>query len=264
MRENHGMRPALDWRVFRRAAGSLLRRAGDVLLPPLCLGCRTRVTEHGRLCGPCFAAIDFITPPMCDRLGIPLPYDTGDRQLSAAAMAHPPVYDRARAVAQYSGVMRDLIHDLKYGDRHEGLPLYGCWLAAAGSELIGECDLIVPVPLAHMRLWSRRYNQAALLAQAVAEASGKPTDLMTLTRTRATESQVGLSHDQRRRNVAGAFRVPPAAASHVRGNRILLIDDVVTTGATVEASARALRRAGAIRVDVLSLARVVGPIDALA
>lgn len=260
----HSVDGVSAWQAARHALARILGSAADLLLPPLCLACRKRVGQHGRLCGPCFAAVDFITPPVCDRLGIPLPFDIGETQLSAAAIARPPVYDRARAVAHYSGVMRDLVHGLKYGDRHEGLPLFGRWMSEAGADIVRDCDLIVPVPLARLRLWSRRYNQAALLANALAEVSGKPCDPFVLERVRATQSQVGLSFDQRQRNVAGAFRVATEGTSRVRGTRILLVDDVVTTGATVEASARALRRAGASRVDVLSLARVVGPIDPLA
>jgi ComF family protein len=243
-------------------AGSVLRGMltsfADLLLPPVCIVCRTRVGGHGLLCGDCWARIDFIAPPICVRLGVPLPYDTGEPCLSAAAIADPPVYDRARAVARYSSIMRDLIQSFKYGDRHEGLPLFGRWLAAAGGELLADTDLIVPVPLYRSRLWSRRFNQSALLARAVGRLTGVPVDCFLLGRVKRTPSQVGLTAEQRRRNVAGAFRVT-GARGQLKGKRIVVVDDVITTGATADACARTLKRAGAARVDVLALARAVEP-----
>jgi ComF family protein len=240
--------------------GAVFAPLADLLLPPVCIVCRTRIGGHGLICGGCFAEIEFIAPPLCDRLGVPLPYDTGEgKQLSAAAIAKPPVYDRARAVARYSSTMRELIQSFKYRDRHEGLPLFGRWLMKAGAELLAEADLVVPVPLYSWRLWSRRFNQSAMLAHEVGRLADVPVDCHALRRVRKTTSQVGLSPDQRRRNVAGAFKVPNSRASAVAGKSIVLIDDVITTGATADACARALRRAGAAKVDVLALARAVEP-----
>ncbi|MGV1014298.1 MAG: ComF family protein [Methyloceanibacter sp.] len=238
---------------------AMLGALANLFLPPVCIVCRTRIGSHGLLCGACFAKIDFIAPPICDRLGVPLPYDAGSPSLSAAAIAEPPVYDRARAVARYSVTMRELIQGFKYRDRHEGVPLFGRWLARAGAELLADADLIVPVPLYRSRLWWRRFNQSAMLARSVAQLTGVPADCFVLRRVRRTASQVGLTHDQRRRNVAGAFKVDPATRERVRGKTIVVIDDVITTGATAEACARALKRAKAARVDVLALARAVEP-----
>jgi ComF family protein len=240
------------------AVRGLLASLADLLLPPVCIVCRTRIGGHGLLCGDCWARIDFIAPPICARLGVPLPYDTGEPCLSAAAIAEPPVYDRARAVARYSSTMQDLIQSFKYGDRHEGLPLFGRWLATAGAELLADADLIVPVPLYRSRLWARRFNQSALLARAVGRLTGVPVDCFLLGRVKRTPSQVGLTAAQRRRNVAGAFRVSGARA-HLRGKRIVVVDDVITTGATADACARTLKRAGAARIDILALARAVEP-----
>jgi ComF family protein len=239
-----------------RAFGAMLGSLADLLLPPVCISCRRRVEGHGLLCGACWNEIDFISPPLCARLGVPLPFDTGERNLSAAAIANPPVYDRARAVARYDGTMRALIQSFKYGDRHEGVPLFGRWLAGAGAELLADADVIVPVPLYRARLWSRRFNQSALLAHAVGKRAGIDVDCFMLARVRRTESQVGLSAAARKKNVSGAFRVI-GDRDRLRGRRVVLIDDVVTTGATVEACARMLKRAGAARVDVLALARAV-------
>lgn len=239
--------------AWRGALGAV----ADLLLPPVCISCRRRILAHGLLCGDCFAKIDFIAPPLCARLGVPLPYDVGTPSLSAAAIAAPPVYDRARAVARYSQTMRDLVQSFKYRDRQEGLVLFSRWMARAGAELLADADLLVPVPLYRSRLWWRRFNQSALLAQGVARLSGVPADCFVLMRTRRTASQVGLSAEQRKRNVAGAFKVERKDA--VKGKRIVVVDDVITTGATAEACARVLKRAGAARIDVLALARAVEP-----
>jgi ComF family protein len=243
----------------RQPLRPLLGRIADLLLPPVCISCRKRIGGHGLLCGACFAKIDFIAPPICARLGIPLPYDAGEGSLSALAIASPPVYDRARAAARYSDTMRELVQSFKYRDRHEGLPLFARWLAKAGAELLADADLIVPVPLYFTRLWSRRFNQSAMLALELGRLSGVPVDCFVLNRVRRTTSQVGLSADQRRRNVAGAFKVDKARAAAVKGKRIVVVDDVITTGATAEACARALKRAKAVRVDVLALARADEP-----
>ena len=237
----------------------VLGRLADLLLPPVCIACRARIGSHGLLCGACFASIDFIAPPICARLGVPLPYDAGEGALSAAAIATPPVYDRARAAARYSQTMRELIQSFKYRDRQEGLPLFGRWLSRAGAELFADADLIVPVPLYPARLWWRRFNQSAMLAHAVGRLTGIGVDCFVLKRVKRTASQVGLSADQRRRNVAGAFKVDRERAARVKGKKVVVIDDVITTGATAEACARALKRARAARVDVLALARAVEP-----
>ena len=246
----------------RGAAGfmrPMLGRLADLLLPPVCISCRTRIGSHGLLCGACFAKIDFIAPPICARLGVPLPYDAGEPSLSAVAMASPPVYGRARAAARYSDTMRELIQSFKYRDRHEGLPLFARWLRKAGTELLAGADLIVPVPLYPARLWWRRFNQSAMLAQAVGRLTGIAVDCFALKRVRRTANQVGLTADQRRRNVRGAFKVDRARRGRITGRNVVVIDDVITTGATAEACARALKRAGAARVDVLALARAVEP-----
>jgi ComF family protein len=208
------------------------------------------------LCAPCWREVHFIRPPLCDVLGMPLPFDTGERMVSAAAVARPPAYDRARAVAHYSGAMRTLIHQFKYADRHDARALFGRWLAEAGRDLIVGIDVVVPVPLSRLRLLSRRFNQAGILAQELSRRTGLAVDAHLLQRSRFTKTQVGLTHDQRRRNLAGAFRVRRNRQAALEGRNVLLVDDVITTGATVEACARALKRAGAARVDVLALALV--------
>lgn len=242
----------------------LLAACADVIVPPCCLVCRTPLAAHQVLCAACWREVQFIRPPLCDVLGTPLPFDTGGRMVSAAAAARPPAYDRARAVAHFSGSMRTLIHQLKYADRHDARALCGRWLAAAAGDLIAGIDVVVPVPLSRLRLLSRRYNQAAILAQELARATGLSVDVGLLRRARFTRPQVGLTRDQRRRNLAGAFQVAPRRRPWLAGRSVLLIDDVITTGATAEACARALKRAGAARVDVLALAMVTNETAAAA
>jgi ComF family protein len=238
------------------ALAKMGRRAIDLVLPPLCLGCRTRIMEHDALCPTCWRQIDFIRSPLCDRLGVPMPFDIGGPMLSAAATADPPEFDRARVVARYDGLMRILIHDFKFNDSHNARRLFGRWLTEAGAELISSADLLVPVPLARWRLLGRRFNQAQILAAETARLARKPVNAFALVRTRSTAHQVGLSRQQRQRNVAAVFRVPAHELPNVSGKAILLVDDVITSGATASAAAAALKRVGARRVDVLALALV--------
>jgi ComF family protein len=238
--------------ALRRTAGAI----ADLIMPPLCLSCHAPLTSHDALCPRCWAQIDFIRPPLCDRLGLPMPFDTGGTMVSAAAAADPPDFDRARAVARFDGVMRELTHDLKFRDRHDARRLFGRWLAEAGAELLAGADVIVPIPLTRWRLFGRRFNQAAILAHEVSRLTGIDSDPLALQRTRRTKAQVGLTREQRRQNVAGAFAVAGARKARIAGARVVLIDDVITTGATARACARTLKRAGATGVDVLALAMV--------
>jgi len=244
----------------RGQAGDALRRMvgtiTDLVVPPLCLSCHAPLASHDALCPDCWGRIDFIQPPLCDRLGLPMPFDTGGVMISAAAAADPPDYDRARAVARFDGIMRDLIHDLKFHDRHDARRLFGRWLTQAGAELLAEADMIVPVPLTRVRLVGRRFNQSAILAMEVSRLTGIESEPLALLRTRKTLPQVGLTRQQRRQNVAGAFAVATARKARIKGTKVVLIDDVITSGATAGACARALKRAGAAGVDVLALALV--------
>jgi len=245
------------------AAGlaAMVSAVRDFALPPLCLSCRAPVASDGGLCAACWRSVRLIEKPHCDVLGTPFAYDIGPGALSAEAIANPPPFDRARAAAVYSGAARDLVHRLKYSDRTDLAPWLGGWMVRAGRDLLSDADVIVPVPLARGRLWMRRFNQAALLAHAVGRLVDIPVQPDLLERSRATESQVGLSADQRHRNVLGAFRVPHKLSASLRDKAIVLVDDVLTTGSTVGACARALRRAGVKRVDVLVFARVVPGLD---
>jgi len=247
--------------VPRRAGARCFARLGrffvDAILPPTCLACRVPVGEGGGLCPRCWAGAGFIERPFCERLGTPFPSDYGGALMSPAALADPPAYGRARAVARYGDVVRDLVHLLKYGDRLDLVQTLGRWMARAGGELLVDADLLVPVPLHWTRLWQRRFNQSSALARAISKLSGVPAVDHVLARARATPPQFGLPRKDRAKNVQSAFEVPKAARGEIKGRKLVLVDDVLTTGATVDACTKALLRAGAARVDVLVLARVV-------
>ena len=239
-------------RVWTRAG----RAALDTLYPPICLACRAATSEAGALCSSCWRAMRFIERPFCDRLGTPFEHDLGEGLLSPQAVTDPPVFQRARAVARFEdGPARRLVHRLKYSDRGELAAPMGAWMARAGADVLAEADAITPVPLHARRLWTRRFNQAAALGREIARRAGKPFEPALLQRVKATRSQVGLSREQRVQNMQGAFRAAPGAS--VQGRRIALVDDVLTSGATANAAARALLRAGAAQVDLIVFARVV-------
>ena len=241
--------------ILRRMWGAAL----DVALPRLCPACREETAAEG-LCASCWSKLSFIRRPYCDRLGIPFVYDPGPGILSMEAIAAPPVFHRARAAVHYDEVASTLVHALKYGDRLDLAPIMGRWMTHAGEEILAEADALVPVPLHWRRLWSRRFNQSAALAGVIGKASDRSVLLDVLQRSKPTAQQVGLTRDQRAGNVQGAFRVPENRRGAIAGRRLVLVDDVLTSGATAEACARALLRAGAMQVDVLVFARVVAPL----
>jgi ComF family protein len=238
--------------TWRHAA----RLALDIALPTLCVACREPVDGEG-VCAQCWAKLSFIERPCCPRLGIPFVYDPGPDMLSMEAIASPPAYNRARAAVRYDEVARTLVHALKYQDRTDLAPAMGRWMARAGRELLDGADMLIPVPLHWRRAWHRRYNQSGALARAIERQSGIRLRGDILLRVRATEQQVGLSRPERASNVQGAFKVSADRQSEIAGRRVVLIDDVLTSGATTDACARALLRAKAAQVDVLVFARVV-------
>jgi ComF family protein len=239
------------------ALKSAWRTGLSLVYPPACVACGAATDRAQALCAECWSGITFIERPYCERLGTPFAVDIGGPLFSPAAIADPPVFQRARAVAAYDGAARLLVHRMKYNDRLDLAETLGCMMTRAGAELLAEADIIVPVPLHRWRLWRRRFNQAMVLARIVSRESGVPCDYTLLRRVKRTRSQVGLTRTQRRDNLQGAFRVSDEARILLKDLRVVLIDDVLTTGSTANAAARALLRGGAKTVDVLSFARVV-------
>ncbi len=239
---------------------SFTRYCSDLVLPPVCIACKTSTHQHETLCPTCWYQTNFIVPPICDRLGIPLPYSLGGTTVSAAALAYPPVFNRARSVAHFEGPVKSMIHALKYADQHEGVKLFSRWMSQAGKDILNKDSLIIPVPLSRTRLWSRRFNQSALLAQAIGAYCNIPVNCLSIKRVKHTRAQVGLTRKQREKNVSAAFKVPKTGLSAIQDKNIVLVDDVLTTGATINACTKALLKAKANKVDVLTLARVVDPV----
>jgi ComF family protein len=228
----------------------------DAVYPPLCISCRASTGEAHGLCAACWSKIVFLEGPECARCGLPFEFDPGGETLCAPCHAEPPAFDRARSVMHYDDSSKALILALKRADRLDLVPPLSRWLERGGRELLAEADVIVPVPLHRWRLWRRRFNQSALLAQKLAKAAAKPFDPLALIRIRATPSQGAMpSAKARRKNVRGAFKV--ANPSVIAAKSVLLVDDVYTTGATLDACARALKRSGAAKVMAVTLARVV-------
>lgn len=233
----------------------------DGLLPPRCPACGALVHGPQRLCADCFGRLTFIGDPACHRCGLPFETEgeAGHQRLCASCLTHPPAFARARAALTYDEPARRLLLPFKHADRTELARLLAMLMHRAGLSLLAEADLLVPVPLHRRRLVQRRYNQAALLTGRLAALSGRPWAADVLRRRRATQPLGPLTAVERRRAVAGAFTVNVAALPRLRGQRLLLIDDVLTSGATASACAEALIAAGALRVDVLVVARVPDP-----
>ena len=224
-----------------------------MLFPPQTLDGGPRPLAGG-FSADAWSRIRFLDGPVCDGCGAPFDFDPGAR--CAACLAKPRAFDAARAACLYDETSRNPILQLKHADRLDLAPLFARWLSRTARELIEEADAIAPVPLHPLRLLRRRYNQAAEIARPLAAMTGTPYLPDALVRRRATATQGGKSGSGRKRNVAGAFEVPEARRTQVEGLRILLIDDVLTTGATAEGCALALKAAGAARVDLAVVARV--------
>ncbi len=239
-----------------------LRRLGagalNLIWPAHSLLSRELVGRPGRIEPDLWAGLTFLTEPCCQSCGFPFEADQGPDAHCLACAAEKPDFDRARAALVYDETSRKMVLDMKHGARRDGLPAFAAWMALA-APFVRDADLLIPVPLHGTRLLRRGYNQSAWLAQALSRRTGTPWTPEALLRSRATPSQHGLTAAGRLRNVHGAFRVNPKRKRLIDGKHIVLIDDVYTTGATVAACARALRRAGARQIDVACLMRVVRP-----
>lgn len=233
------------------------RLAGRILFPPVCPGCNRQVARTGTICPACWSQLQFLTKPCCPVTGLPFRLDRGDGFLSGEALSDPPPFDHARAVVEHDGLAQNLVTRLKYGGRTELAPWMAMWMMRAGEDLIDGGDFVIPVPLHRWRFWRRGYNQSAELARIIAQIKNKRFCPEILVRKKYTRPQVGLGAKERKKNVYGVFVVPRLCRSMLKGKHIILVDDVYTTGATVKAATRMLKRAGAARVDVITFSRVV-------
>jgi ComF family protein len=239
---------------LRGAAAGLL----DLMLPPRALNdaASARAVQTTGMTAEAWSRIRHIEAPFCDGCGSPFDFDLGRGVRCAGCLARAAAFDHARAACVYDEHSRDLILKLKHADRTDLAGLFARWLARAAADLLPDIDAVLPVPMHRWRLLGRRYNQAAEIARPLAAATRLPYWPDALARARRTESQAGKSGVGRQRNVAGAFAVAPRWTARIAGARLLIVDDVLTTGATAEGCARALKRAGAARVDVAVIARV--------
>ncbi|MCF8467072.1 MAG: ComF family protein [Sneathiella sp.] len=229
----------------------------DALFPAGCVNCAEPIDTPGNLCTDCWPKMTYISAPFCEICGFPFDFDRSDAMICGACIQSPPAFSKARAVLKYDDASRDMILGYKHSDQTNRAPAFARWMYRAGHRLIDECDVICPVPLHSRRLIQRRFNQSALLARELSALSKKPVSPDLLLRTRPTRSQGGLSATARHRNVQGVFQVNPARQHLIEDACILLVDDVLTTGATVNACCLQLRRAGAADVNVLTFSRVV-------
>jgi ComF family protein len=246
---------SLGW--LGRGTVRLARATFDLLLPAHCLTCDAPVEGTGQFCARCFGAVGFIGAPACRSCGLPFASTgfAGGSGVCSRCADHPPPWGRAVAAMLYEGRGRDLILGFKRADRVEAAVPLARYMARAGAALLAEADLLVPVPLHRRRLLARRYNQSALLARHLGRLARRAVVPDGLRRLRRTEALAWKSAAARRAELEGAFAVPPARLERVRGRRVLLIDDILTSGATAAACAEALLRAGARSVDVLVAAR---------
>lgn len=229
----------------------------DLIWPPRSLLSDKVVAAPGLIEAEHWATLTFLSPPWCAICGFPFELAVGPGMVCGACAAQTPDFGRARAALAYTDASRPLLLQLKHGGRRDGLDTFAAFMAQAGAEVLADADLLLPVPLHWRRLFLRRFNQAAWLAAALSKRSAVPWHPGLLRRVKARRSQGGLSASARQRNVQGVFRASPKLA----GKKVVVIDDVMTTGATLEACARACKAAGVVSVDVLALARVVRPSD---
>lgn len=237
------------WRAWCHAAI-------DLLLPPRCIGTGDIVDAPGMISPAFWSELSFIEKPFCACCGMPFGFEALEGSLCGGCLEEHPVFDAARAAVAYNDASRQAILDFKYGDRLHAARTFAQWLLRSGADVLPSCDVIVPVPLHPRRLWQRRFNQSAVLAGALSAACGKPHVPDVLRRQKFTVPQKGLSRNERNDNVRNAFSVDPAQAARLAGQHVVLIDDVFTSGATLNECARVLKRAGAAAVSVLTIARV--------
>jgi ComF family protein len=234
-----------------------LQAALHLIYPPQCLTCDALVTSDFGLCGTCWRDTPFITGLVCDRCGVPLPGDDpGHAVLCDDCLTTARPWDRGRAALLYRDNGRQIVLSLKHGDRLDLARPAADWMRRVADPILQPGMVVAPVPLHWTRLFLRRYNQAALLSAALARSAGLTNIPDLLLRRRNTRSQEGRDREGRFANMAQALRLNPRQAARIAGNPVLLVDDVMTSGATLAAAAEVCRAGGASGVSVLALARV--------
>ncbi len=234
-----------------------ISHVANIIFPPQCMICSAHVSENGSLCFSCWDKVKFIGNPQCKTCGHPFELDISSDFVCGQCVEEVPLYTKARAVFHYDENTSPLITSFKYGDRTHTAKYYANWMVRAGSTVIDECDIITSVPLHSLRLIKRKYNQSALLANIIGKISKKSANNNLIKRVKNTPPQASLTFNQRQENVRGAFSISKKNASLIKGKNILLIDDVMTTGSTIKACTKILLKAGANKVNVLTLARTV-------
>lgn len=243
--------------AIAKTAAALLRMGTDVVFPPRCPSCRSYVQADGNFCSACFSKLRMIDAPLCACCGIPFVVAVEAETRCPTCLDTPPDFDVARAALVYDGISAPLITALKFHDQWAGLERYAQMMLRLGRPLLEGADMLIPVPLHWRRLLRRKFNQSALLAYSISDQSGVPCMPDLLERVLYTRPQMRLDRAARLKNVKRAFAVAPEAEALLANKTVVLVDDVVTTGATANACALALKKAGAREVRVLALARTV-------
>jgi ComF family protein len=245
----------MGMQIAMRAARSATRHIVDFALPPRCPGCGVVTEDEHRFCLDCWQKLHFLGEPCCARCGLPFEFDTGAGSECGDCLAHPPSFDRLRAAVAYGEIARKVALKLKYSGRPAVAETLAHFMRRHLDE-DGEA-LLVPVPLHRWRIWKRGYNQSALVASALEKHCGMKAELDLLRRIKATPVLRGMGRRERALAVRGAFQLTERGRKTIAGRTITLVDDVYTSGATSNACARALKRAGAERVNIICWARVV-------
>jgi ComF family protein len=233
----------------------------DLIWPPRSLLTDRPAARPGLIEPEHWSRLRFLGPPLCVQCGWPFETPAAEDARCPACLADPPVFDAARAAIAYDDAARKLVLDLKRGGRTDGLPVFGAWMRQAAGALLSDAELIIPTPLHWTRLATRKFNQALWLAEAMVGPKDPRLARTALIWRKRRKSQEGLSASQRKANVSGAYIASQTMKGRIDGKAVLVVDDVYTTGATLEACARALKRAGAAKVSAVTLARVVRPVD---